>query len=398
MISEYRKAYNHAFRTDNYTDFLNRINLRYNHIPGFRIAETPVFVPRDLKHKLLEACEEISLQLIGPDFKNKTQSALIPKYEVGNEDHHSRFLQMDFAVCKDEHGNLNPQLIEIQGFPSIYFFQDLMAYSYRQHFSIPDNFNHLFSDLDVHGYREILRQNIVGDTDPENVVLLDIVPEKQTTRIDFLCTENHLGIAVKCISEIKKEGKNLFYVDEKGKKIAIKKIYNRIIFDELDQYPDLKREFYFKDEVDVEWVGHPNWFFRISKYTIPLLQSAYVPQTQYLNEVTEIPDDLSNYVLKPLYSFAGSGVIINPNHTDLQGINNPENYILQKKVKYAPVIDTPNDPAKCEIRMLMIWPPENDKPIVISNLVRLSKGEMIGVRYNKDRDWVGASIGFFEDG
>ena len=183
----------------------------------------------------------------------------------------------------------------------------------------------------------------------------------------------------------------------KGKKIGVEKIYNRVIFDELDKYTDLKREFYFKDDVNVNWVGHPNWFFRISKYTLPFLDSKYVPDTQFLDKLKTIPDDLHNYVLKPLYSFAGSGVLINLTPDDLKNVQEPENYILQKKVNYAPVIETLSEPAKCEIRMLMIWEPDAPRPMIVSNLVRLSKGEMIGVRYNKDKDWVGSSIGFFEE-
>ena len=397
MVPSIRERYNTDFTQSKYQAFLDKIYQRFNHIPAFRIAESPIFIDRNLKSKLVEACEEISSQLCQPDFKRKTQAAIIPKYQVGGEDNHTLFLQMDFGICKEADGTLTPKLIEIQGFPSVYFFQDLLAYSYRKHFDIPGNYNHLFNGLDVESYRNLLRKNIVGDSHPENVILLEVLPEKQTTRIDFLCTEKHLGIPVKCISDLKKEGRNLYYVNEKGQKVAIEKIYNRIIFDELDHYPDLKREFYFKDEVEVKWVGHPNWFFRISKFTMPLLKSQYVPATRYLHEVNSLPDDLHNYVLKPLYSFAGTGVLINPNRFDINGIKEPENYILQKKVSYAPVIETPNEPAKCEIRMLMLWEPDAARPIILSNLVRLSKGEMIGVRYNKDKDWVGASIGFFRE-
>jgi hypothetical protein len=90
-------------------------------------------------------------------------------------------------------------------------------------------------------------------------------------------------------------------------------------------------------------------------------------------------------------------VKINITKQDLDDITeNRDNYILQKKVKYVPVINAPGEPVKVEIRMLMIWHEKDEKPTLISNLVRLSKGEMIGVRYNKDKDWVGASIGFFE--
>ena len=245
-------------------------------------------------------------------------------------------------------------------------------------------------------YIEMLRNIIVGDNNPENVVLLEIEPEKQTTYIDFKGAEEHLGIKVLCISKLIKHGKKLFYENEEGKEVPIYKIYNRVIFDELAQRDDITRQFYFTDEVDVEWVGHPNWFFRISKYTMPLLKNKYVPESLYLDRLDQYPEDLGNYVLKPLYSFAGSGVKLNITPQELDQIVDRENYILQKKVKYEPVVSTPNDPAKCEIRMLMLWDKGQKEARIVNNLVRLSKGEMIGVRYNKDRDWVGASVGFFE--
>ena len=396
MVSSVRTNYNQAFQDANYQAFLQDINQTFNHTPSFRIAETPVFINRPLKTQLMEACEGIIDQICVPDFKAKTERAILPKYHVGGEDEHTLFLQMDFGICEDEQGHLSPQLIEIQGFPSLYFFQDMLANTYRRHFDIPANYSHLFDGLDSTSYINLLRKNIVGSSDPKNVVLLEVLPEQQTTRIDFLATQRDLGIAVKCISDLKKEGNSVYYIDEKGQKVGVEKIFNRVIFDELVRYPDLKRDFYFSEPADVEWIGHPHWFFRISKFTLPFLQSPYVPETQFLSDLKTIPDNLEDYVLKPLYSFAGTGVIINLNRYDIENIKDPENYILQKKVAYAPVVETPSGKAKCEVRMLMIWEKDAARPRIINNLARLSKGEMIGVRYNKNKDWVGASTGFFE--
>lgn len=396
MIASIRQQYNSTFTNEAYQQFLQSIYDTFHHVPAFRISETPIFIDKVLKGKLFDACNEISEQISRPDFKKKSEGAIIPKYKVENEDDHTLFLQMDFGICVEADGTLSPKLVEIQGFPSLYFYQDLLAEKYREHFDIPDDYIHLFQGLNQDSYRALLRKNIIGSSKPENVVLLEIQPDKQTTRIDFLCTQQHLGLAVKCISEIKKEGRDLFYIDEKGKKIGIERIYNRVIFDELDHYPDLPREFYFKDEVNVEWAGHPNWFFRISKHTLPFLKSQYIPETRFLSDVREVPEDLHNYVLKPLYSFAGSGVLMNLNRFDLHSIKESENYILQRKVKYASCIATPNEPAKCEVRMLMIWEPGAPRPKLVTNLVRMSKGEMVGVKYNRDKDWVGASVGFFE--
>jgi hypothetical protein len=148
--------------------------------------------------------------------------------------------------------------------------------------------------------------------------------------------------------------------------------------------------------LNVEWVPHPNWFYRISKFMLPMIHHPYVPKTYYLNEVTQLPRDLENYVLKPLYSFAGQGVIIDVTGSDIEKITDPENWILQRKVKYADIIKTRDVPAKAEIRIFYFWKKGAARPVAVNNLARLSKGKMIGVRYNKDKEWVGGSVAFFE--
>lgn len=396
MIPEIRKTYNSLFSDEKYKAFLDSIYQAYEHVPPFRISETPIFIPTDLKLKLLKACEDINKVICREDFKELTQDSLKDASQVvPNEDEHTLFLQMDFGICLDEKGELTPQLVEVQGFPSLYFFQELMADSYRKHFSIPDNYHHLIG-LTSQEYIALLRSVIVGQHHPKHVILLEIEPQKQATQIDFLGTAHHLGIKVLCISELITSGKNVFYLDESGQKIQVFRIYNRIIFDELIRRKDLKHDFDFTKPYNIEWAGHPNWFFRISKFTMPMLNSPYVPKSFFLNKLDTYPTDLENYVLKPLFSFAGSGVIINVTPNDIDTITDKENYILQRKVAYAPVIHTTSEPAKCEIRMLMIWEKGAKEAKVVNNLVRLSKGEMIGVRYNKDKDWVGASVGFFE--
>lgn len=398
MISEIREQYNAGFTDEKYAAFKAYINSAWGHESKFRIAETPIFIPNSLKTQLLEACTEINKVITRADFKELTQHAIQhPSLQVPNEDYHTRFLQMDFGICKDRNGELIPQLIEVQGFPSLYFFQDLLYRAYSKFFDIPEGFTVHFDNMNSEEYIELLRKIIVGDQNPKEVVLLEIEPEKQVTSIDFYGAARHLGIKVLCISALKKRDKSLYYLDDKGNEIPIKRIYNRIIFDELLQRNDLKREFSFKDDVDVEWVGHPNWFFRISKYTMPLFKNKFVPECAYLNELEHYPDDLENYVLKPLYSFAGSGVKLHITKSDLEAITTPENFILQKKVAYEPIIETPSGKATCEIRMLMLWDTESDQIRIVNNLVRISKGEMVGVRYNKDKDWVGGSVAFFRN-
>lgn len=392
-----RLKYNQQFTEERYQAFKDYLASAVDHVPPFRIAETPVFIPKSLKKQLLEACAEINEVLCAPNFKQLSADAIKHHtLRVPGEDYHTRFLQMDFGICMDEQGNPFPQLIELQGFPSLYFFQDLISEAYRKFFYIPENYSVHFDDLDSEAYIKLLKRVIVGDNHPENVILLEVEPEKQVTNIDFIRARQLLGIKILCISKLKKEGRKLFYLDDSGRKVPVHKIYNRVIFDELNKRTDLKREFYFKDEVDVEWVGHPNWYFRISKYIMPLLKGRYVPECLYLDQISSYPEDLSSYVLKPLYSFAGSGVQLNVTPAILDQLEDKENYILQKRVNYQPFPIAPNGGVKVEIRMLMIWEQGHATARIVNNLVRLSKGEMIGVKYNKDKDWVGASVGFFE--
>ena len=393
-----RQQYNAHFTPEKYAAFLETVGTAFGEAPTFRIAETPIFVPTGLKNQLLQGVHDISSVLAQPDFKQRSEAAIPAHLRVPGEDEHPIFLQLDFGICRDANGGLTPQLIELQGFPSLYFFQLMLANAYRQHFDIPADFYELFGGLSDDAYIQLLRETIVGGSKPENVILLEVEPEKQNTRIDFWGGEKYLGIKTLCLSKLKREGRDLFYLNEQGRRIGVERIYNRIIFDELEKRNDLPREWDMTTEVNAEWVGHPNWFFRISKHTLPFLNSDFVPKTHFLNELTSIPADLENWVLKPLFSFSGQGVKINVTPEDIHSVDDPSNYILQRKVEYIAAVETdkPEEPSKCEIRMMMLWKKGWDQPRLVNNLVRISKGEMVGVRYNKGKDWVGASVGFFE--
>ena len=397
MESTIRQSYNRSFSQEKYQYFLDEINKSLPKPVEFRVAETPIFVSKLLKNKLIETCESIIDVIVQDDFKDKTSKAIPANQNVPNENNHTSFLAIDFAVCQDEKGEFNPQLIELQGFPSLFGFQYLLSENFQKHFPIPENYDFQFSSEDRKVYIEAFRKLIVGDEKVENVIILEIYPEIQKTRVDFDVTEKLIGVKAVCITKIIKEGKKLFYLNN-GEKTPIHRIYNRLIFDDLTNFPDLKTEFNLTDDVEVEWVGHPNWFFRISKYTMPFFKNQYIPECRFLSDYQgEYPENLSEYVLKPLFSFAGTGVIINVLLSDLERIKDPENYILQKKVKYEPVIKTTDgSKVKCEIRMLYIWQKDDLRPTLFTNLARLSRGEMIGVRYNKDFDWVGGSICFME--
>lgn len=398
MIHSLREQFNKAFTEDKYNALLQSIHDTFGHPVLFRVAETPVFIPNYFKEKLLQACDEVIETICQPNFKELTEASLVGQ-SVPGEDDHTVFMQIDFGVCTGEGGELEPQMIEIQGFPSLYAFQNALAAAFHKHYEIPEQFTTLNSGYTPDTYIELLREVIVGDANPENVILLEIEPEKQGTNIDFYASNHYLGIKVLDLQDLRRSGRSLYY-EQDGRKIPVHRIYNRVIFDDLQKRTDLNLAFDFTQEVDVHWVGHPNWFFRISKFTLPLFNSRYVPKSYFLHELEQYPSDLENYVLKPLYSFAGMGVKINITRADLDEIQDTEraNYILQRKVNYEPVIPTPNIPAKCEIRMMVIWKPGWDKPKVVNNICRLSKGEMIGVRYNKGKDWVGGTVGFFING
>ena len=398
MVSDIRRRYNETFSEEKYQAFLTEIEQANGHRPPFPIAETPVFVSRQLGRKLLEACDELLPTFLHPDFKSLSEETILPGTFVPGENAHPTFLCIDFGITLDQNGEPHPQLIEIQGFPSLFFYQHLCARAYRNHFDVPDGWHHLFGGLDEEAYYQWMRRVIVGDARPENVVLLEIEPWQQNTRIDFLETARILGVAVKCISELKTSGRDVYYIADDGRKIGVERIYNRVIFDELSKRQDLLRDFDFSTPYDVSWVGHPHWFSRISKHTLPLFRSRYAPPAHYLHNVDPRQTDLAQFVLKPLYSFSGQGVVIHPTIRDVEAIpeDDRKNFILQRKVTYAPLIATPDGPAKVEIRLMLTWEDGRERPTLVTNLARLSKGEMVGVRYNKGKSWVGGSVCFFE--
>lgn len=394
MDSSARKAFNHNFTDENYQRFLERLNRISRTKIEFRVAETPVFLTNDLRNKLIKAGDDVIRTIIRPDFKELTERAIPEKWRVANENDHPHFIALDFGVCKDKSGNIVPKLIELQGFPSLFGFQVMLGEAYRKIFQIPDEWSIYFNGLSNSAYAGLLKETILGPYSPEEVVLMDVNAPQQKTAVDFYYTEELIGTPVISLSDLKQDGNRLFYQKD-GEKKYIKRIYNRLIFDEIANDPDIfKNNVDIRQPLNVEWITHPNWFYRISKFTMPYLQGNYVPKTQFLHQIRQFPHDLENYVLKPLFSFAGQGVIIDIKPGDIEKIQDPENWILQEKVNYEPVVQSPEGGVKVEIRLLYLWPDGNPKPTLAVNLARLSKGKMIGVRYNKDYDWVGGTVAF----
>ncbi len=396
MIQHIRKAYNQQFKEEKYKAFLDELNGLFPGALDFRVAETPVFIDRAMKNKIISTCDYIIEQIKSPDFNNKIADAIPNGESFPHQNNIPHCLVFDFGICINEKNEFYPALIELQGFPSLYAFQGVYPIVLEGYFEKPDGFSSYFNGLDQEKYIQIIKNFLVGGLNPEEVVLLEIKPHQQKTRIDFYLTEKLFGIKPICISELNLDGRRLYYMVN-GERKYIKRIYNRVIIDELKQE---KKNFTnlvdIQKDLDVEWIPHPNWFYQISKYLLPYLNHPNIPATHFLNKLTAIPEDLENYVLKPLFSFAGQGVIIDVKPSDISAVEDTSNWILQKKVNYASCIETPDGNAKVEIRMMYIWNEGESDPILVTNLARLSKGKMIGTRYNKDKEWVGGSVAYFE--
>lgn len=395
MIESFRTRFNAAFSNEKYQAFLEDIASDFDYKPTFRIAETPFFIPKSLSKQILEASHQVIDFIKRPDFKELTQRSIELNNAVPSEDAHTQFLAIDFGVCEEE-GQIIPKLIEVQGFPSIFNFQFSLYRKILKYYPFLSELSPYPEGMKESDYLAILKEVVLGKFAPPEVVLLEIEPEKQNTKIDFYHAKRDLGIPIVCVTEVIKEGKQLFYSNAEGEKIRIRRIYNRVIFDELNLRKDLKYDFSFEEELDVEWAGHPNWYTRISKFILPYLQGPYFIETKLISELESIPEDLENYVLKPLFSFSGAGVIFHVKKEDVEAVQEKDLYILQKKVHYSPVVQSPDGKVKVEVRVLCLWPEKDKSPTIVGNLVRLSRGEMIGVKFNKDKDWVGGTIGLFE--
>ncbi len=398
MIPKIREAFNAGFREEYYQNLKNYIAETFGEPAAFRISETPVFITKEVKKEVFAACEAIIEQLWKLDLAAIRQKFIPANLQSPSPLGKPHFLAIDFGLCEDGNGGITPKLIELQAFPTLFFYQPFLGKSYLKNYpSMPkEGFHYFLSGLDEASYLEEVKNVILGDEDPENVILMEIFPEKQKTRIDFWATRKALGIEVVCMTKIIKEDRKLFY-EKEGRKIPIKRIYNRVIFDEIARTKDLKTSFNLNDDVDVEWVTHPDWFFMISKCIMPLLKHKNIPRSYYLNDYP-VDIDLKKYVLKPLFSFAGQGIDLHPTKDTISKIEDKQNYILQQKVNYAWLIKTNTEKnAKVELRILYVWNEEENRLKPVINLTRMSKGELINVSYLTDDSWIGSSISFFEE-
>lgn len=383
MIDAYRQDFNRRFRPDLYTKFLRRLDESMGAHVDFRNSETPCFFTGALLDKIAAYGIELTGQLMNsPEYLKRSLATIPAEYNAPGDPGRPLFLVIDFGLDAAH----EPKLVEIQAFPSLYAYHPHLADVYREVYGLDPELKNYLGDLDQDSYRDILGRAVLGGHKPAGVILTDIHPEQQKTYPDFLLTSRELGIRVACITELEKRGRKLYF---EGR--PVERIYNRAIVDELVR-KQVRLPFDYRDELDVEWAGHPNWYFRISKFSIPFLNHVSVPKTFFLDQVQELPEDLDRWVLKPLFSFAGLGVIVGPTRADIDAVQDRSNYILQERVDFAPVIDTPHGPTKAEIRMMYVW----DREIVpMTTIIRMGRGKQMGVDHNRNMEWVGASAGFW---
>jgi len=393
MLSHLRDSFNSSFTDEKYSRLLKRMDALCGAHVEFRISETPVFLPTPLVERMERSGREIILQLVSDTVYLEKSARVIPKgFHVPRPSDHPLFAAVDFGIARDENGEYVPKLIELQGFPTMFVYQSVLSQQYKEIYDLPRRLTSYMGGLTTDGYLELLRASILGSHDPEEVVLMELDPMQQKTRVDFILTERTCGIHTVNIRDIVKKGTRLFR-RENGSLLPIRRIYNRAIVDDLLK-SGAPLPFRFDEELDVEWAGHPNWFYQISKFSIPFLDHPDVPRTSFLANMESYPEHLERWVLKPLFSFAGSGVKVGPTKDDIEAVprSDRSNYVLQERVEYAGAVRSPNGPTMVEVRMMYVW--SEDGPRAVNNLVRMGRGKMMGVDHNKNMPWVGSSAGF----
>jgi hypothetical protein len=391
MVPALREEFNRNFTPARYQSFLESLGKQCGTPINFRVSETPCFIPKALLDRMAQYGHDLTMQLLtNPKYLRVSDKTVPPEYNVANEPPRPMFVSVDFGLVRNHKGGLDPKLVELQAFPTLYGYQPLSAQLYIDHYGLPKDLGIYLGGFNHDSYRKLMRDAIVGNHDPENVILMEIDPQHQKTLPDFNITQRKLGIAVVDILTLKKRGKKLYYSKD-GREIEVRRIYNRTIVDELER-KNITLPFDLRDELDVEWAGHPNWYFRISKFSIPYLQHRCVPKTWFVDGNPVVPTDNQNYLLKPLYSFAGVGIKFAPTEADIDAIpaGQRHDYILQERMRFEPVIQTPHGATQMEIRMMYVWP-DGGELIPVLPLVRMGRGMMMGVDHNKNLEWVGSS-------
>jgi hypothetical protein len=390
----YRPAFNRAWTPELYSRYRARLEASLGPIP-FALAETPFFVTPALRDALTRSSTEIVEQLARPALLRELMKVIPAKYEAPGMDSLPNCVQVDFAITPAPGGGLEGKVVELQAFPSGYammtFFADAWAAELQAVRGLEGPWSCFV--LPREQGMKLMRDTILGGEPPEAVALVDFEPQLQKTVPDFVATERLFGVETVCATELVKQGRRLFRRKD-GHLLQVRRIYNRMVFDELEQ-KGYQLPFEWNEPLDVTWCSHPNWYWPWSKYSLPFLQHPAVPKATFLSDVQQLPEDLSRYVLKPLFSYAGSGVVIDVKPEDIARVpaEQRRGWVLQEKITYAPAIRTPDgSEVKAEVRVMLLRPPEAPSLTPAIHLVRLSRGKMLGVDQNKGLTWVGGSV------
>jgi hypothetical protein len=395
MIPALRASFNASWTQTRYRDLILRLEQRTGATLEFPISETPCFLPRELMRTLGDTGVTLLDQILNnPDAMAEADAVVPERYRGVGAEAIPTFAQVDFGLARDQQGNIQPKLVELQAFASLYGFQLAMAEAYRDAFELPPSLDIFLDGLTRDSYHQLVAQAIAGDHDPHEVVLMEIQPHQQKTWPDFVVTEQLWGVRAVDTADVKREGRRLYYRRD-GRLTQIRRIYNRVIPDELER-KKIQLGFGYGDELEVSWAGHPAWYFRISKFSIPFLNHPSVPETRFLAGIEQLPVERDRYLLKPLFSFAGGGIIFAPTDAQIAAIPHHErrHYILQERIQFEPVIETPEGPTQAEIRIMYLRDGARLRPVL--PLLRMGRGKMMGVDHNKGLRWVGASAGFIQ--
>ncbi len=371
MLPELQREVNSRITPEAYQQLRQNLDSWLDMTIQYRVAEMPIMVSAEFAAAMQKAAVEIITECV----KSEAERPL--------------FSVVDFAVCQDEAGVYIPRLIELQGFPSLFGYQVLLCDMYKQTYGINEGTPFL-SGLDHASYMQLLRQSIFADADPAACVLLEIDPFEQKTLPDFLALRKYLGLNIVNIRDVRKVG-NQLHAPVNGTMTRLERIFNRAIVDELTDM-GVVLDFDWNDDLDVQWAGKPEWYFKISKDSMPGLSHPTVPKSSLLSDITEPPTNLESYVLKPLYAFAGKGVVVGPTQADLDAIAQADKsaWMLQERVTYADCVPTPQGANRVEIRIMLVWLEGAKAPVPVISLARTGRGLLMGARYNTI-EWTGSS-------
>jgi len=273
--------------------------------------------------------------LADPAYRRAAADVVPERFRVAGGETLPTFVAVDFGLVRLG-DRLEARLVELQAFPSLYGYQMMLGETSRDLWGL-EHVSPFPADVDRADYLKTVGAAITGGHDPAEVVLMEIDPA-----------------------------------------------------DDLE-HQAIDLPFDYRDDLDVEWTGGPDWFYRVSKFSIPFLRHPWVPRTYFLHEIAQLPDDREHWLLKPLFSYAGGGILFAPTDADIAKIpaDRRHLYVLQERVAFTPVIETPFGATQAEIRLMLVR--EGDGHRLMMPLVRLGRGKMMGVDHNKGLTWVGAS-------